>query len=769
MPVGSVGNTQFLDAIDQVLSGGQPVPGLADYLASAGVRYVLVENDLTPADTQSPPPVVLRQVLAQEPGLVSVARFGPVVHHVDPFFGGETRYDPTGVTRSIHALEVYRVVPATGHDDRVTTYPSSSGVVLSGGPQGLLAAANAGLLQGEAVSLAGDPLGPKFTRPVWVDADTQQRRDTQYTSLYENQSSLLAAGDTSPSSGGQPDQWIVVSGDRHETTLKLLGATQISASSFGPIFNEAPGQQPLDAFLDDAGQGGGAWEASPSDPRPWIAIRFDHSLPLSQIALTPLVGSFQNTFTKVQITTARGGVTDQVSQADRPQEVRTPEGTTRWLRVTLVGLRNPPGTAIGSGPGLAHIAIPGVTVTQRWIVPADGPTTPASPAYLFTSPLPNQFAYFRPADDEVHLSRQFSVSRTGMFAVSGAATPLESPLLASAQLSTGSVSASPAQLAAPFSVPCGSGPPISIDGRSYATSVHGTVGELYALHPMQLSLCAFDGAVQLSAGTHAVTAEDLASNFKVTSLQVVGTVPAVAPARRVSVKSWSTDTRTLTVAAGPASIINVHENYNSGWVATAQGHRLPAVRLDGWQQGWVLPAADSTEQVTLRFVPDSSFRAGLVVGAVIALALFAWVVTTGLRRPKNRDGARAAVSQQEGSNPIERTRPASTSRSPARLGLYIGLWTGVIMVLVFVVAGPVAVAVPLCLGLWLLARRRRAVLAWIAGCAEALAGLAIALHPGFQMGVLSGSGSYTAQVLGALALAALAISLLPSGDERARV
>ena len=45
----------------------------------------------------------------------------------------------------------------------------------------------------------------------------------------------------------------------------------------------------------------------------------------------------------------------------------------------------------------------------------------------------------------------------------------------------------------------------------------------------------------------------------------------------------------------------------------------------------------------------------------------------------------------------------------------------------------------------------------------------IAVHPGFQIGVLAGSGSYTAQALGALALAALAVSLLPSSDQTAQV
>src|SRR6202020_1144329 len=104
------------------------------------------------------------------------------------------------------------------------------------------------------------------------------------------------------------------------------------------------------------------WQASPTDARPWIEIRFDHSVPLSRITLTPLVGGLQTAITKVRISTARGQVTDRLAQAARPQELRTPPGSSGWLRVTLVGLRNPSDTTTPEGPGLAHIAIPGISV-----------------------------------------------------------------------------------------------------------------------------------------------------------------------------------------------------------------------------------------------------------------------------------------------------------------------------------------------------------------------------------------------------------------------
>jgi hypothetical protein len=159
---------------------------------------------------------------------------------------------------------------------------------------------------------------------------------------------------------------------------------------------------------------------------------------------------------------------------------------------------------------------------------------------------------------------------------------------------------------------------------------------------------------------------------------------------------------------------------------------------------------------------------------MFALAVVAWAVLTIPRR-RRPDGVPSAVAFQDGSTPNDSTHCAAEAGGlvhpvhpvhpvlPARTHpvLRTVLWTGALTILVFVVAGPAAVAVPVCAGVWALGRRRRAVLAWVAGCAEVLAGIAIAAHPGYRIGVLAGSGSYTAQALGVLALAALAVSLLP--------
>ena len=49
VPYGGAGSQVFLDTAEQAVESGQAVPGLPAYLARAGIRYVVVRNDLDPA------------------------------------------------------------------------------------------------------------------------------------------------------------------------------------------------------------------------------------------------------------------------------------------------------------------------------------------------------------------------------------------------------------------------------------------------------------------------------------------------------------------------------------------------------------------------------------------------------------------------------------------------------------------------------------------------------------------------------------------------
>jgi len=83
--------------------------------------------------------------------------------------------------------------------------------------------------------------------------------------------------------------------------------------------------------------------------------------------------------------------------------------------------------------------------------------------------------------------------------------------------------------------------------------------------------------------------------------------------------------RKITVNSSPEDqVLAVHENLNPGWKASLDGQALTSVRIDGWQQGWIVPAG-SGGVVDLKFTPGFGYRLALIAGLlmVAVMALFA--------------------------------------------------------------------------------------------------------------------------------------------------
>jgi arabinofuranan 3-O-arabinosyltransferase len=228
--------------------------------------------------------------------------------------------------------------------------------------------------------------------------------------------------------------------------------------------------------------------------------------------------------------------------------------------------------------------------------------------------------------------------------------------------------------AARFSLPCGRGPAISIDGHARQTSVSGTVGELINFLPVQVRICEPGSLLTLGAGRHWLSAASPGA-FAVTGLSLTSVAPQAAGSgqhtqlaatppssgRGVRVLTWESEYRRVRVGPGTAVYLEVHQNANPGWVATLGGHALTPVQLDGWQQGYVIPAGEGGV-VTLTFAPARFYDDWLILSALGVLALFGVAV---LRRG-SRPGAgplraltagtwpRAlAAAPQDGSGPTE--------------------------------------------------------------------------------------------------------------------
>jgi arabinofuranan 3-O-arabinosyltransferase len=189
-------------------------------------------------------------------------------------------------------------------------------------------------------------------------------------------------------------------------------------------------------------------------------------------------------------------------------------------------------------------------------------------------------------------------------------------------------------------VPCGRGPIIGVAGQFVQTSIATTVGALLDGEPVRATPCRSEpialpaGQQELlisPGGAFVVDGVQLAAPLA-SQLHAAATVPA-------QTGEWRADRREVTVAPSPSSrVLVVPESINRGWTArTSTGAALTPVTVNGWQQGWVLPAG-TAGPVTLTFGSNGPYRAGLI-GGLALLPLLALLAFLPVRRPRAPDTA----------------------------------------------------------------------------------------------------------------------------------
>ncbi|MGW7284531.1 alpha-(1-_3)-arabinofuranosyltransferase domain-containing protein [Streptomyces sp. NPDC054847] len=290
-----------------------------------------------------------------------------------------------------------------------------------------------------------------------------------------------------------------------------------------------------------------------------------------------------------------------------------------------------------------------------------------------------------------------------------------------------------------FTLPCGKGPVLSVDGQFLETRAEGRVGDLTGRRPVEVSLCTDGSRVDLDERTHTVEAGD-AGPLAVTGVTLTTGTPASAAGagteRALEVREGTGDHRSVRVGPGDASYLQLHENHNPGWKATLDGEELTPLRIDGWQQAWLVPAGQGGT-VKLEYEPSWMYRAGLA-GAGLLLAVLVCLALVG-----RRDRATE--------------HPAAAPPAPGPL-----LGVVALTLVAVVVAGPVAVVVPV---LAVLAWLRPAFLVPLAFTAMAGAGAVAALGAGDGLSPDRGAYGPAAQLL---ALTALFAALVSVGRERGR-
>ena len=276
----------------------------------------------------------------------------------------------------------------------------------------------------------------------------------------------------------------------------------------------------------------------------------------------------------------------------------------------------------------------------------------------------------------------------------------------------------------PVDYGCGSGPALSVNGRTIRTAVVAAPLDLHLGEAVEARLCGVEDLV-LTSGTNRIAYDATAAIRPVSLVLTRAGSTGVAGTTRPAAVSGSTYT------SGAGDLLVMRRNVNTGWTAKVGGRTATPVTVDGWQQGFQLPAG--ARSVDVSFAPNLAYRSGLALGGVLLLGsvlLYLWWWRRGLRDAHGPVG-------------VARMAGTATAVGMALGGGLVAGWAGF---------GVVVAAIPI---LMVVSSRSRDVALTIGVTPLALVGIWNSFHPWGSSG--SWGGSYgLGQLLMLVPLALLA-------------
>ena len=328
IPLTPPATIRMLDALQARWASGRPSPGLANQLAAAGVKYLVIRNDLDTSLSRAPAPSVVHEALRGATGLSLVADFGPLV-------GGQLDDGAVvdrGLSQPYRAIEVYEV---EAFDGIASTVPLDTVPVVAGGPENVVDLRDAGIIDAAPSLLDGDGLAVA-TGPL-VQTDGIARRESTPGRVDDNASHRLAA-DEPGVLGRKVMDYRAFEDERGISAARWTGDGVITASSaasqadsLGGTRRSAAPFAALDADLFTSW-----WSAQGSDDQPWWMVEWSspRSLPALRISMDGTLPSPRAT--AITVTTTQGEREYAVPD-DGIVEVPALAGTTTMLRIASVG------------------------------------------------------------------------------------------------------------------------------------------------------------------------------------------------------------------------------------------------------------------------------------------------------------------------------------------------------------------------------------------------------------------------------------------------
>ena len=445
VPYGSAGSANLLDTFDDNIQDLTFNPSaVAPLLRLMSAGDLVVQSDLAYEHYNTPRPRALGQKLDPlPPGLADPVGFGSPRVTAAP----SVKYpliDETelGLPHGAAYPQPVTVFAVPGARSILRSEGASRPMLLDGDGAGLVAAAGAGLLDGQATVF----YSPSFTtKPAALQRQLAAGADLVVTDTNRNQAQQFGTvgdnfGYTEPA-GEKPlvpdtrdarlPLFPTSAGDTDETVAEQLGVASVQASNYGNPITYVPEDRP-DQALD--GNLRTTWTVASFDNpvRQYLQVALNHPRTTNEVNLVqPLYGPRNRWITRVTLRFDGGRpVTVKLGPSSRTaagQTVSFPTRTFTTLKITIdatnTGLEKSYDGK--SGVGFAEVRLPGQQVDEVLRMPEDllrqAGTTSAS--HRLTIVMTRQTAAAVPpaTDPEIDIARTFTLPTARTFSVSGTA------------------------------------------------------------------------------------------------------------------------------------------------------------------------------------------------------------------------------------------------------------------------------------------------------------------------------------------------------------